>query len=133
MSESRNTVRWDVEEEVGRMYKPGDRVVYVAAKHSSRPSPRAKGVQPEAHGEGYSYNVKKYWRVLDVKNNGMLAVVTRRGKQRLVPDNDPRLRPANWWERMFQNSRFPQPGDEQRPADSSGIAHSDQSPRATAS
>ncbi len=91
------------------MYQPGDRVVYVANKHSRHPGPRAEAVKPEPHGEGYFYDVKKYWLVLAVKPDGHLTVVTRRGKQRVVPSGDPRLRPARWWENMFLASRFPQP------------------------
>ena len=90
------------------MYEPGDRVVYVASKHSRHPGPRAEGVTPEPHGEGYFYDVKKYWLVLAVKPDGQLTVVTRRGKQREVPASDPRLRPARWWENLFLGSRFPQ-------------------------
>ena len=89
------------------MYSPGDRVVYTTTKHSAHPGPKAEAVEPERHGEGYSYNVRKYWLVLDVKADGTLTVVTRRGKQRDVPASDPRLRPARWWESLFFKSRFP--------------------------
>lgn len=89
------------------MYKSGDRVVYVASKHSAHPTPRAERLQPERNGEGYTYQVKKYWLVRDVQADGTLAVVTRRGKQRVVAAGDPRLRPAHWWERLFLASRFP--------------------------
>ena len=103
------------------MYKPGDFkagdcVVYVATKHSSHPTPRAERLQPERHGEGYRYDVKKYWRVLEILSDGRLAVVTRRGKQRVVSHDDPRLRPARWWELLFCKSLFPEIGDEARPA-----------------
>ncbi|HEX5103079.1 MAG TPA: hypothetical protein VFV87_04670 [Pirellulaceae bacterium] len=90
------------------MYRPGDRVVYTATKHSSHPGPRAEAVEPERHGEGYSYHVKKYWLVLDVRADGTLVVVTRRGKQRVIPTSDGHLRPARWWETFFLRSRFPQ-------------------------
>jgi hypothetical protein len=90
------------------MYQPGDRVIYTATKHSSHPGPRAEAVEPEPHGEGYSYNVKKYWRVLDVRADGTLIVVTRRGKQRSIPASDSHLRPARWWENVFLAARFPQ-------------------------
>jgi hypothetical protein len=72
------------------------------------PGPRAEALQPEPNGEGYSYHVKKYWRVLDVQSDGMLVVVTRRGKQRQIPTSDSHLRPARWWESFFLRSRFPQ-------------------------
>lgn len=89
------------------MYQPGDRVVYKSTKHSAHPGPKAEAVEPERHGEGYSYNVRKYWRVLGVKADGTLTVVTRRGKQRDISASDPCLRPARWWERIFLASRFP--------------------------
>jgi hypothetical protein len=110
------------------MYKPGDRVVYTATKHSAHPGPRAEAVEPEPHGEGYSYHVKKYWVVLEVQTGGALKVVTRRGKHRLLPAGDPQLRPARWWERLFLGSRFPAlpaSGDartEEEPDEASGSA-----------
>lgn len=97
------------------MYRPGDRVVYTASKHSRRPGPRAVEVTPERHGEGYFYHVKKFWLVRDVQPDGTLTVVTRRGKQRVVPASDPCLRPARWWENIFCSSRFPQSTDQPRP------------------
>src|SRR3954451_12098657 len=90
------------------MYQSGDRVIYVAEKHSQHPGPRAEAVQPETHGEGYSYQVKKYWVVLEVRDSSLL-VCTRRGKQRNVSTTDPRLRPARWWEKLLLGSRFPDP------------------------
>jgi hypothetical protein len=89
------------------MYKPGDRVVYTATKHSAHPGPRAEAVQPEQHGEGYWYDVKKYWLVVRVKPDGFLIVITRRGKERAISASDPRLRPARWWESLFLRDRFP--------------------------
>lgn len=93
------------------MYQPGDRVVYTATKHSMHPGPRAEAVAPEPNGEGYSYHVKKYWRVLDVRTDGMLVVVTRTGKQRSIAASDSHLRPARWWENFFLGSRFPRSAD----------------------
>ena len=89
------------------MYRPGDRVVYTATKHSAHPGPRAESVQPEMHGEGYWYDVKKYWLVVQVRPDGVLTVITRRGKERDIPSSDPRLRPARWWEALFLRDRFP--------------------------
>jgi hypothetical protein len=96
------------------MYRPGDRVVYTATKHSTHPGPRAEALEPEPHGEGYWYHVKKYWRVVDVQQDGTLVVVTRRGKQRTIPNTDSQLRPARWWETFFLAGRFPQPDDADR-------------------
>jgi len=97
------------------MYRPGDRVVYTATKHSAHPGPRAEAVQPEQHGEGYWYDVKKYWLVVHVQPDGFLTCITRRGKERAIAASDPRLRPARWWESFFFRDRFPRlstvPGD----------------------
>ena len=89
------------------MYKPGDRVVYLASKHSTHPTPRAEELEPEPYGEGYRYAVRKYWVVAEVRRDGTLAIVTRRGKQRILSADDSRLRPARWWERWFLAERFP--------------------------
>ncbi|MEX2025984.1 MAG: hypothetical protein WEH44_01765 [Pirellulaceae bacterium] len=91
------------------MYHAGDRIIYVAEKHSGHPGPRAEAIQPETHGEGYWYQVKKFWTVLEVLPEGQLKVLTRRGKQRQVASDDPRLRPARWWEKLLYSSRFPSP------------------------
>jgi len=89
------------------MYRPGDRVIYTAVKHSSHPGPRAEAVEPEPNGEGYSYAVKKYWLVVAVQPDDTLLVITRRGKERKVPASDPHLRPARWWESLLFRGRFP--------------------------
>lgn len=92
------------------MYKSGDPVVYLINKHSDHPGPRAESVMPEPHGEGYSYAVKKYWRIIDVDSHGgTVQVMTRRGKERRVRLADPQLRLASWWERLLLASRFPVP------------------------
>ena|SRR5688572_16309746 len=108
------------------MYKTGDRVVYLAIKHSAHPGRRAEQVQPEPHGEGYSYGVKKYWLVARTEAGGTVTVITRRGKERTLPADDPRLRPARWWESLFFGERFPKPGDgasSNAPAQSASDSH----------
>jgi hypothetical protein len=93
------------------MYRPGDRVIYTTTKHSAHPGPRAEAVHPEQHGEGYWYDVKKYWLVVQVQPNGFLIVITRRGKERSIAVNDPRLRHARWWESFLYRDRFPRLSD----------------------
>jgi hypothetical protein len=100
------------------MYRPGDRVIYTATKHSAHPGPRAEAVHPEQHGEGYWYDVKKYWLVMQVQADGVLVVITRRGKERSIAASDPRLRPARWWEWLLYRDRFPSPA--KIPRESSG-------------
>jgi len=48
---------------------------------------------------------------VQVQPDGLLKVLTRRGKQRNVAASDPRLRPARWWETLFFRRRFPQATD----------------------
>jgi hypothetical protein len=90
-----------------REYKRGDRVVYKMSKHSTMPGPRAKDILPAPHGDDYSYQVDKYWVVLEMADEGHIVVRTRRGKEHVVPATDPNLRPANWLEKLLYGSRFP--------------------------
>ncbi|MCC6509235.1 MAG: hypothetical protein IT423_09020 [Pirellulaceae bacterium] len=85
----------------------GDRVIYTRDKYSNRPGPRAKNVAPTPHGETYAYQVDKYWTVTELTPDGSVVLITRRGKTHVVPVSDPRLRKANWWERLFYSGRFP--------------------------
>ena len=87
--------------------KPGDPVIYRACKMSLQPGPRAQEVHPAEHGDYYSYQVDKFWVVSEVHSDGSVKLVTRRGKQHIIPGNDPRLRVARWWERWLYRSRFP--------------------------
>ena len=87
--------------------KNGDPVIFVVSKNSVDPGPRAKQVHPAPAGETYSYTVEKFWTVAEVRPDGHVVLVTRRGKQHEVDINDPRLRPARWWERWIYRNRFP--------------------------
>lgn len=87
----------------------GDRVIYTRDKYSNRPGPRAKNVSPTPHGETYAYQVDKYWVVSEFLPDGSIVLQTRRGKNHVVTANDPRLRKARWWERLFYGARFPVP------------------------
>lgn len=90
------------------MFRPGDAVVYTKTKHSTNPGPRAHDIDPASRGEYYTYAVDKYWVVENVDANG-IQVRTRRGKCHTIRPDDPRLRPAKWWERLFLKGRFPSP------------------------
>jgi len=89
------------------MYKVGQPVVYRLQKSSRQPGPRAVDVYPTPQGDDYVYHVEKHWVVAEVRDDGQLLLRTRRGKTHLVDANDPRLRPANWLERLFYRHRFP--------------------------
>lgn len=95
----------------GRAFHPGDLVIYRKFKHSTRPSPRAKDIDPAPHGEEYNYRIDKYWVVADVLDDRSLVLCTRRGKRHVLPPDDPSLRRASWWERLLYHGRFPKLGD----------------------
>ena len=88
-------------------YKVGDVVIFRIVKRSSHPGRRAEAILPEPHGEDYLYEVDKYWLVADRRKDGTVILVTRRGKQHIVQCENPRLRPAKWWERLLYRRRFP--------------------------
>jgi hypothetical protein len=90
-----------------RTYKTGDLVIYRKPKHSSRPGPRAEEISPAAKGETYDYVVDKFWIVADVTEDDRLLLRTRKGKERLVEADDPRLRRPTWWERLVFAGKFP--------------------------
>jgi hypothetical protein len=90
-----------------RAFRAGDPVIYVVSKNGTHPGPRAKHLHPAPAGETYSYQVEKFWTVAEVRLDGHLLLVTRRGKQHDVESTDPRLRPARWWERWIYRERFP--------------------------
>lgn len=90
-------------------FHPNDWVVYTREKHSLSPGPRAKNIAPSPHGELYSYEVDKYWIVREVRERDVI-LETRKGKIHSVSLSDPRLRKANWWERLFMANRFPAKG-----------------------
>lgn len=91
---------------MGGNFQIGDRVVYTREKHTTKPGPRAKNVFATPHGETYEYQVDKFWVVAEV-TDGRLVLQTRRGKRHVVQNDDPRLRKASFWERLFLRNRFP--------------------------
>jgi len=87
-------------------FRPNQPVVYVAVKRSVHPGPRAHDIIPESQGEGYVYQVDKFWLVEEV-NGHTLKLRTRTGKTHEVDAGDPSVRPASWWERFIYRDRFP--------------------------
>ncbi len=96
---------------VRKKFDVGDWVIYRITKGSAHPGPRAKDVYPAPKGEGYRYHVDKFWVVTEVCEGGKVRVRTRRGKEHVVSEDDPLLRRANWWDRLWHRSRFPQLAD----------------------
>ncbi|MEM7477684.1 MAG: hypothetical protein AAF483_22070 [Planctomycetota bacterium] len=88
--------------------KVGEKVVYAKDKHSQAPGQRAQDVTASAKGDGYSYIVEKYWIVKEILEDGELLLMTRRGKEHVISMDDPGLRAASFWEKLFLGRRFPQ-------------------------
>lgn len=88
-------------------YKTGDRVVFHKTKSSNHPGPRARYIHPAPQGEGYTYEVDKYWVVVQSLSGGRVSIRTRRGKVLTLDVDDPNLRHATWWERLVYSGRFP--------------------------
>lgn len=63
-------------------------------------------IQPEGKGEEYTYLVNKYWLVQEVSEDHLIAR-TRRGKRIEVRLDDPYLKPASLWDRLFKSHLFP--------------------------
>ena len=91
-----------------RNAKIGDRVVYAKDKHSGSPGQRAQDVSASTKGDGYTYIVEKYWIIKEIREDGFLILQTRRGKEHVISPNDPSLRSASFWEKLFLGKRFPQ-------------------------
>jgi len=90
-----------------RRFKLGDRVVFHKTKMSNHPGPRARYIHPAPQGEGYTYEVDKYWVVVESLAGGQVSIRTRRGKTLVLDSADPNLRHASWWERLLHSRRFP--------------------------
>lgn len=88
-------------------YRVGDPVVFRVTKQSTDPGPRAVDIHPAPSGETYSYQVDKFWTVKQIQSDGKLNLITRRGKERTVSQDDLRLRHARWWEKWIYRQRFP--------------------------
>lgn len=89
-----------------RQYQIGEKVICSVSKRSAHPGPRAHHVRPEISGEGYHYQVDKFWTVREVRQS-QLVLLTRRGKLHVVDGNDPSIHRARWWERLIYWGRFP--------------------------
>lgn len=85
----------------------GDLVIYRQRKHGRQPALHARNVVPSPNGDDYSFTVKKYWVVSEVRPDGTLVTTSNTGKQRVVDQDDPLLTRATWMQRILYGSRFP--------------------------
>lgn len=89
-------------------FKRGDLLIYKKQKHSDHPGPRAHSTAASVQDGVFSYVVDKYWIVVDVCEDGTLEVQTRGGKRHRLHADDPNLRHATWWQRIWNRSRYRQ-------------------------
>jgi len=97
-------------------FKPGDLLIYKKQKQSEAPGPRAHSLAPAVQSGKFRYVVDKYWIVVDAHNDGTLEVQTRRGKRHRLHADDPNVRRANWWQRIWYRSRYRELKEEAAPA-----------------
>jgi hypothetical protein len=88
------------------MYKTGDLIIYRKPKRSIRPGPRAKNIRPMEHGEEYTYEVDKFWRVVETSERE-LVMKTPGGKVHRISPNDPHIIKPNFFTSLLMRHRFP--------------------------
>ena len=93
-------------------YNTGDWVVFRKTKFSERPTDRAVEVTPCPNGDGYTYQVDKFWVVESVRPDGRVVVRTRRGKRHEIDADDRRFRHASLWDRVVHRGRFHETSDQ---------------------
>lgn len=87
-------------------FKTGEFVIFEKPKSSTHPSPQAKDIHPAQHGEAYSYVIEKFWKVVQVFDDGTIEIETRRGKRLRLDTDTPLLRKAGFWDRLLYRNRF---------------------------
>ena len=87
-------------------YQPGDWVVFRKTKFGVRPTDRAVEVTPCPNGDGYTYQVDKFWVVERLLQDGRVVVRTRRGKRHEIDPEDRCFRHASLWDRIWNRDRF---------------------------
>ena len=91
---------------MNQRFHTGDWVIYRKTKFSSKPGPRAQDIAPARNGDQYSYTIDKYWIVSEVRSDGSLVLLTRRGKQHVLSADVPTLKRANLFQRWWHRGRF---------------------------
>jgi len=84
----------------------GDFIIVKKFKASTHPSPRAKDIDPATHGDTYSYRIDKFWKVVQVLDDGTIEIETRGGKRHHLDRRHQGFRKANLWDRLFHRKRF---------------------------
>jgi hypothetical protein len=82
----------------------GEIVVYQKPKYSTHPGPRARDVHPSEHGDGYTYIVDKFWKVVGLTESS-ITLKTRQGKEHVIGIDDTLIRKLHWWEKFFFKSK----------------------------
>jgi hypothetical protein len=85
--------------------KVGDKVIYRKHRCKDKLSKNAINIRPSLKGESYSYDVDKFCKVKKVED-GIVTIVTRKGKEREIEVGSKDLRKANWLQRLIYRNRF---------------------------
>lgn len=72
-----------------------------------RPGPRAKNIRPMMHGDEYTYEVDKYWRVVE-STGSELVIKTPGGKVHRISANDPHIIKPSFIKTLLMRHRFPE-------------------------
>ncbi|HET7511585.1 MAG TPA: hypothetical protein VFJ88_02390 [Chthoniobacterales bacterium] len=92
-----------------RKFRAGAPIIYRAIA-TSAPGREAHQVQVASKGEFYYYVTHKYWRVEEVRPDGIIVARSSLMEQYFLRANDPNLRKASLFERLRYATRFPYSG-----------------------
>ena len=93
-----------------RRFRAGAPIIYRAIATSAPLGREAHQVQVASKGEFYYYVTHKYWRVEEVRPDGIIVARSSLMEQYFLRPNDPNLRKASFFERLRYATRFPYSG-----------------------
>jgi hypothetical protein len=89
--------------------QPGAPIIYRVVETSTHPVREGRDIRPAERGEFYYYVTQKYWRVEEVRPDGMILARSSFMEQHCLRADDPNLRKASLVERLRYGARFPFP------------------------
>jgi hypothetical protein len=85
-----------------RRFSTGDFVVYEMVQQES-----TMLSLNEESGSGPRNWLNVYMTVMESREKGTLVLLTETGELHVTHNNNPNLRRASWWERLWHPDRFP--------------------------
>ena len=89
-----------------RKFKVGDKVIFKKTRNRMRPGRNAHDVAPTVHGDYYTYLVDKYRKVQGVTPEGMVILISPKGKTQVMNAGSPCLKKAGWIDRLLHYRDF---------------------------